>query len=113
MNNEWKRLARGLVGSPARLRVIAYLASRDDSEWVRQEDVRDETGLRQPEVNRLMVSLHRLGLLRELRQPPHGWPHYQRTPSDLWDALASVAHALDKVTKDSYGAANAADGEGR
>jgi hypothetical protein len=94
MNSDWDTLAHGLVGSPPRLLIAAYLATLSDDEWFRQEDVRVATELRQAEVNRIMPIFEKLNLVKCRRQPPHDWPHYQRVPSEIWAVMARLKDAI-------------------
>ena len=103
MTDDWRRLARGLLGSAPRAAVAAFFATVDDDEWVRQEDVRQGTGLLQGQVHRAVAELAELKLLTVRHQGQLNWPYYQRVHSDLWGAMALVCSAMSELTDGSDG----------
>lgn len=99
----WKALARRLLGSAPRCAVAAFFATVDDGEWVRQEDIRQGTGLLQGQVHKATRELAELGLLKVHHQGPLQWPHYQRTASRVWEGMATVCAAMSDLADASDG----------
>jgi hypothetical protein len=88
---ERKIFLRGLLGRPGRYDLVAWVLREAQTEYFTQRDAVIGIGDNQGEVRSNLEGLVAIGLLEKTLE---GRPHYRRTDSPVWDALATLVKAI-------------------